>query len=410
VIIARLASALAAHPGLGGVTQFGLEFLGVFWMWNAFTYYSERFESEGFDSRVFTFLALLPVAALAIWAQDGLGANYVGFAVAYLVARAINIATWLRAGWREPLFRPVALRFAGGFAVVALVIGASLAVPVWALPLLWAVAVLIDIATPYFTLTQQALLPPLSSSKFPDRFGLLTLIVLGESVTGVITSLAALHETGQLGVRAGAEGVLGLAIGFGLWWIYYDFIARRPPRPAIGTALGWVYLHLAALATITMTGAGLSVAITESAGGTLPTPARYLLVSAIVLALLALGGLEMTLTRGPDEPTHPRLSPALKLAVAALLAVLGALDLGWNTPALLATPLAALAVQIGYGAYVWFTAKPPEPAAPGPLANLAGPGCEPTTPTPDVERVEQPRGAAGGPSSWSISPVSQQER
>jgi len=35
-------------------------------------------------------------------------------------------------------------------------------------------------------------------------------------------------------------GVLGLAVGFSLWWIYFDFVARRAPKPVFATALFWV--------------------------------------------------------------------------------------------------------------------------------------------------------------------------
>jgi hypothetical protein len=67
----------------------------------------------------------------------------------------------------------------------------------------------------------------------------------------------------------------------------------------------------------------------------------------------------LTLIRAPDEPTHARLSPALLVAVAVLLGVLGSLDLGWTTAALLVLLLAGLAVPMAYGAYVWFTQQVP---------------------------------------------------
>jgi low temperature requirement protein LtrA len=303
---------------------------------------------------VLAFVAMLPVAALAVWAEDGLGHNYTGFALAYLAARAVNVVTWVRAGAHVPIFRPVAIRFVVGFTVVVAVLAASLAAPHQVQVLLWAVAVLADVATPYFTVTHQAKLPALSTSKFPERFGLFTLIVLGESVTGVIAGLSQLHDAGALGVLGAVEGGLGLAVGFALWWIYYDFIARRPPRPAFATALGWVQLHMIAVIAIAATGAGISAAITASIQGHLSNPARYLLVTGVVLTLAAIGALETTLARGPDEPTHPRLSPGLKLTAAGVVGVLGWLDLSWTTLRLLALLVAVLALQVGYGLYVWY--------------------------------------------------------
>jgi low temperature requirement protein LtrA len=355
VVISRLAHHLAVHLHMLDVVKFVVQFVAVFWVWNAFTYYTERFESDGMENRLFTFLAMVPVAGLAIFADEGLGATYVGFALAYLVARTVNQATWARAARHVPAFRPTAIRFLCGHLVVTAIILGSFAAQGSTRWVLFAVAVVLDIATPYFTTAQQAVLPKLSTSKFPERFGQLTMIVLGEAVVGVIVGLSGLAEHGQLGGSGIGIGLLGLAVGFALWWLYFDFVARRTPRPLFITALGWVYLHLLTLTAITVTGAGISVVITDAAAGSLSNPSRYLLVSGVALSLLGIGALQTTLTRTPDEPTHARLSPALHITAAVVTASLGALDLGWNAGALLAMLLVGLALPMAYGAFVWFT-------------------------------------------------------
>jgi len=354
VVIARLAHHLAAHVDVGGVLAFAVQFLAVFWVWNSFTYYAERFESDGLETRLFAFLAILPVAGLAVFAEEGMGATYLGFALAYLLARAVNHLEWVRAGLHEPVFRPVAARFLTGYLLALAVIAASFATSGTARVTLFTLAVVLEIATPYFTVAQQAVLPKLSTSKFPERFGLFTIIVLGESVVGVITGLSELQEAALLDGSALVAGVLGLGIGFSLWWIYFDFVARRPPKPVFVIALFWVYLHLAALTGITATGVGVSVAIGDTATGSLADPSRYLLVGGVVVGLLGVAALQTTLARPADEPTHRRLSPALKVAVAAVIGTLGVLDLGWSTIALLVMLLVGLAVPMTYGALVWF--------------------------------------------------------
>lgn len=355
VVISRLAHHLAGHLDAAGVVTFVVQFLAVFWVWNAFTYYTERFESDGLENRLFAFLAIVPVAGLAVFGEEGLGATYVGFALAYLLARAVNQIGWARAGVHVPVFRPVAARFLAGYTVVTAVILASFAATGTARVALFALAVVLDIATPYFTVGQQSALPRLSTSKFPERFGLLTIIVLGESVVGVIVGLSELQDRRVLDGLGIVAGVLGLAIGFSLWWLYFDFVARRAPKPVFVTALFWVYLHLAALTAITATGVGVSAAIADTATGSLADPSRYLLVGSVVLGLVGVAALQTTLARADDEPTHPRLSPGLKLGVAAVIGTLGVLDLGWSTHALLVLLLAGLAVPMAYGAFVWFT-------------------------------------------------------
>lgn len=121
------------------------------------------------------------------------------------------------------------------------------------------------------------------------------------------------------------------------------------------TALFWVYLHLPTLTAITATGVGVSVAIADTATGSLTDTSRYLLVGSVALGLVSVASLETTLVRVEDEPTHVRLSPGLKLGVAACIGTLDALDLGWSTHALLVLLLAGLAVPMAYGAFVWFS-------------------------------------------------------
>jgi low temperature requirement protein LtrA len=173
------------------------------------------------------------------------------------------------------------------------------------------------------------------------------MIVLGETIIGVIHGLSRTEK--HL-----VDGVLGLAIGFAFWWLYFDFVARRPSRQAIATALGWVYLHLVTLLAITVAGAMATVAL---AGHGVPD----LLFVSVGAALAALGVLETTLEREPGEPTHPTLSPALKIGPGGVLAALALVPVHWPASAALLTCVVVLAVPAVYGASVWYRQPVNEP-------------------------------------------------
>lgn len=351
VIIAVLAHGLQVHLTPDGIRSFVLLFLGVFWVWNGFTFYTERFESFGLENRLFAFLAIVLVAGLAIWGDDGLGHNYAGFAACYLLARGLNIALWLRAAVHEPRFRSAALGFTAGFAIAVALIGISFVVGDGWRQLLWALAVLAEVLAPAVTGRFQLGLPQISRDKFPERFGLLTMIVLGETVAGVIRGVVDVNAAGALTAVTAAEGALGLAIGFGMWWIYFDFVARRPTRPSFYGALGWVYLHVAALAAIVAVGVAIAEVIADGASS---SAARALLFGGLGAMLALIGALEFTLDRAPDEPSHPYLSPAIKIVVGAVLGTFAALGVGTPTAAALAICVCGLAVPAVYGAVVWF--------------------------------------------------------
>ena len=71
----------------------------------------------------------------------------------------------------------------------------------------------------------QGILP---TESLVERFGLFTIIVLGEVVFGVVTGLAG-AEPDALTI---VTGFLALVIGFGFWWIYFDLVGRRLPAEA----------------------------------------------------------------------------------------------------------------------------------------------------------------------------------
>ena len=351
VIIATLATDLGHHLDGEGVIHFGLQFMAVFWVWNAFTYYTERFETDGLENRVFTFLAILTVAGLAVWAPGGLEGNFTAFVGSYLAARGLNILLWLRAGRYERQFLPIALRFTTGYLIAAAILAASLTTRNDAL---FGLAVVIEIVTPVFTIRQQDELPPVSRSKWPERFGLFTMIVLGETVADVIHALSTSDAAGHGGLAMIGRGILSLAVGFTLWWVYFDFIARRPTRPRVAPALAWVYLHLLMLLTITVAGVAMAETLIEAGLGEFPTYLRELLLVNGGAAIASIGVLETTLDREEGEPTHPILSPALKVGLGLVLAAVGLLDLHWTPTAALLACFVALAVPATYGAKVWY--------------------------------------------------------
>lgn len=395
VIIAVLAHDLGAHLSVDALVRFALQFMAVFWVWNAFTYYTERFESQGLENRLFAFIAILAVAGLAIWGEDGLGHNYPGFAASYLLARCLNIGMWVRAGRHERRFRPAALSFVGGFAVAATLLAVSFAVSEEARLVLWGLAVVAEIATPAVASRLQAGLPQISRDKFPERFGLLTMIVLGETIAGVIRGVATANEEAQLSAFTIVDAGLGLAIGFGMWWVYFDFIARRPSKPSFNAALIWVYLHIITLTGIVLVGVAVAEALVregEGDGRILGADVASLLLVGLGLTLVAVAFLETYLDRAPDEPTHPVVSPALKVAVGAALAVVGALAPPLTVTAAFAIALVGLAIPAAYGAAVYY--RPRNPTAgnlpTGPSARHDGDERGATTETDSHPQVASP--------------------
>lgn len=310
VVFEKLAHDLATHFNMEGLGFFVLLFFAVFWVWNASVYYVERFESEGIEIRFFTFFTMVAVTGLAIYAHDGLDKNYTYFVGAYLLARVINMTMWMRSGVHVPEFLPIAKRFFYGFLLTLALLVGSLLVDKTLRISLFALAIIIDIITPYFTMKLQAKLPRISSSKFPERFGLLTIIILGAMIVEIIKELS---NVKVLTAPIVINGLLALYVVFSIWSIYFDFIARRAPKEKITTALFWVYIHLGLLATIVVMGIPLAdiIDVATGHGGGHGEFADYrALPFAVGLTLIGIAVLETTLKE--HESMHPVASPSIK--------------------------------------------------------------------------------------------------
>lgn len=359
VTIAELAHNLAENVSWTGLGEFIFLFLPVWWIWVGATYYIERFETEGIEQRLIVFAQMIPIAGLAVFAHYGMGKTSVGYALSYAVCRTFHIFLWWRGGRHDRQFRPVAKRFVLGFSISVGLFYLSVFMPIPVRFWLWGAGLLIDFVTPLFTLKQQAALPRLSTSKLPERYGLFIIIVLGESVIGVVSGLA---DQEAFSVLIAIAAILGIAITFGLWWIYFDFVGRRPPKPNAVSALSWSYLHLCLAIAITATGAGILNVIADE-DSRLDYPVGLLIAVAVGSTLFIIGLIELFLRRDPDEPTHPRLSSGLKFGGGVIALCIGLISNGFNIVLLEGLLLIPILMQVLYGLYVWFSQELEEQAS-----------------------------------------------
>jgi len=86
-----------------------------------------------------------------------------------------------------------------------------------------------------------------------ERFGLFTIIVLGEVVFGVVDGISASARD----VKTITTGIVALVIGFGFWWIYFDLVGRRLPRGGGRAQASWLLSHLPITMAITAAGAAM---------------------------------------------------------------------------------------------------------------------------------------------------------
>lgn len=336
VAIAELGHRLSAEVTVAGVLGFAFLFLPVWWSWIGETFYANRFDTDDTVYRLLTGVQMLAVAALAVTIHNGLGAGSVGFALAYVGTRVILIVQYHRTRRHVPKAHELSTRYIRGFGLAAAVWLLSVFVPPPYRFGLWIVGLAIDFATPLTARNIQQEVPP-HTEHLPERFGLLTIIVLGESIVSVVSGITEVNWE----ITSVLAGVLGFVAAFSIWWIYFDNIDEDLVTRTLFAGQVWMYAHLPLLVGLTAAGIGIEHLITAEIGA-LPAADRWLICGGVGLCLLSLAVIRLA---SVATGQHNRLLTAGLLVTG--VAVFGVAAIGINAPLIVAAIIAiACSVQV----------------------------------------------------------------
>ena len=195
----------------------------VWWAWSAYTWMTNAIDIENAVTRLLMFTAMAAGFFMALAVPDAFQDEAAWFAVAYFVVRVLNSALYAWGVRDSPGTLRAVLRLTPWFlvaAVVALVGGfVDPDYRAW----FWLASLAIDVAG---TLTVARAEWRVSPSHFAERFGLIVIIALGESIVaiGIGTSEVTRDATYVASVVVAFAGVAAL------WWAYFDFTAVAAER------------------------------------------------------------------------------------------------------------------------------------------------------------------------------------
>lgn len=345
--VSQLAGNLNKDYSPTGLLHFSILFVPVWWAWAGHTFYLTRFDSDDVGHRLITMAQIVAVASLIVHLPDALGKSSVGFALSYAAVRYILVAEYFRAGRHIPLVRPLINRYMIGFGSAATLWVASTLIPTPYRFLLWYVAIAVDFFAPLTAGQLHARFPP-HLMHLPERFGLFTIIVIGEAVVSVVMGVRA----DRLTLVAGASCVMGLIIAFTLWWGYFEGVGGAGTRQLttkdhVRAYQQWLYSHLPLTMGISSVAVGVKKLIVLAPYEMMPVREAWILCASVGACMLSLNTIYLSSYQG--RPPDDVLRFALPLYASAFLpAALGALGTVLNGIAILGILTALSVAQILY--------------------------------------------------------------
>ncbi len=287
VLVAQAAGHLARHLTWRGLGEFAVVFTLVWIAWVNGSLHHELHGREDARARSTFLLQILALVAVGAFIPQAGGAHGAAFAVAAGVLFAILAVLWLLAsrGDRPEYRRPSRLFVTGTAACAAALAGTAFLpsgarVPAWGL---LDAAYLAGFAFILLALTPVQATAVIVTDALIERFGLLTIIVLGETVTGVVAGLARQPVSGI----TLAVGLVAVVVGFGAWWTYFDFAGHRHPRRTPAASLGWMLGHLPLTAAIAAIGAAMVSLVDHAHDSRTPAATAWLLCGGVAVVLCA---------------------------------------------------------------------------------------------------------------------------
>ncbi|RAG85939.1 hypothetical protein DN069_09180 [Streptacidiphilus pinicola] len=257
VLVAQAAHHLAGQLTWRGIGEYGAVF-GLVWIaWVNGSLHHELHGHEDARARITFLLQILVLVPLGAFIPQAGGARGAAFSVAAGVLFAVLALLWgLASRGDEPEYRRPSRLFVTGTAVCAVVLAVGSVLPTGARVWTWGaldVAYLAGFVVVILCVTPVRAVTLSVTDALIERFGLLIIIVLGETVTGVVTGLAA----EPVNALTMAVGLVAVVAGFGAWWTYFDFAGHREPRQSPAATVQWMLAHLPLTAAVAAMGAAM---------------------------------------------------------------------------------------------------------------------------------------------------------
>jgi low temperature requirement protein LtrA len=268
--ITQITQLMADHLTPLGLAQ-GIAMLAVlWWCWSSYAWLGNTVHADigAPKAAILTAMGVMFVVSLTIpeALQDFPGGLYAPllFAVCYLLVRVLHLVAYFGAAREDPALRRVLKRVGPPALAGAAILGAAAFTGGLVQLALWLLALAVDYTG--VSLAGASGWTVTSPQHFAERYGLIVLIALGESIVAIGAGIGTLPMSWLVLVAA----TCGFGLAATMWWMYFDVVARAAEH-RLATATGeersklavdsYTYLHLPLIAGILLVALGMKKAL-----------------------------------------------------------------------------------------------------------------------------------------------------
>lgn len=312
---------LSHEKSIGGFMLFAGHFTPLWVAWSGFTFYANRFDVDDFLHRVLVLAQMFAVGIMAVASHHAMQGDHVTFSLAYAGAQALIAVLHVRSAIQDPQSAAYSRFWGGAFAFGSLAFVASAFLPNPWCYLLWPVGIGAILLAPLSRRSRELFEQfPLDQEHLTERYGLLTIIVLGESFVKVLTYLTGNPHGSEMEYLL--KGLFNLTLTCSIWWIYFDDIAGSQVRKGAGSWIAWLLGHLPLTLAITAVGVAVKLAIKFDMALPAPDAARWMLAGSLALTLFSVAAIDAVTERRNAELSD-RARVTVRLASAGIMLLLG---------------------------------------------------------------------------------------
>lgn len=313
IVIDQLSHFFSEHLSLIGFLQFAALFIPCWWAWVLFTFYVDRYDTDDVIHRGLVLTGMLAVLILSNSIHHAFSEGTTAFILSYVAIRSLVLLLYIRASRYVQAAKANVRLYSSSYIPSVILWLVSLALPIELRYVVWGIAMTIELAIPIIG-SRILAGTPVHPSHLPERFGLFTLIVLGETIVSVAS--ATQNTTWSLLPTIAAIG--GFVIAACLWWLYFSFLESAVIIRGIRSVHVYNYGHFPILLSLGTLSVGVAQTIAQVGHSTLDAVTRWALCGGVALYILSVIAIMMVACR-----RHVTVLSLLVIAIALGLAIFG---------------------------------------------------------------------------------------